>query len=129
MSVYEVMERIKLLLEDMDAKTLKIGLEYDISVDDFPLIRIVPNDNVLDTFDAWAEDIYFSIYIGELNSPDTQVCLKKLYDMEAKIKFKLHNFQWQDSGLIRFIKSSKSSDLEHYNVLVSEFKIESFRLF
>lgn len=50
-------------------------------------------------------------------------------EIEAKIKFKLRNFQWDDGGFIRFIKTSKSSDLEHYTTLVSEFKIESFRLF
>ncbi|MCR8685179.1 hypothetical protein [Campylobacter ureolyticus] len=34
------------------SKSIKIGLERSINIDDFPLIRVVPNDNELDTFDG-----------------------------------------------------------------------------
>ncbi|MCZ6175001.1 hypothetical protein, partial [Campylobacter ureolyticus] len=87
MSIFEIMQRLVALLNDIDVKSIKIGLERSINIDDFPLIRVVPNDNELDTFDGWAEDIYFSIYLGDSVDENLELCLKKLYELEASIKF------------------------------------------
>ena len=125
MSIFEIMQRLVALLNDIDVKSIKIGLERSINIDDFPLIRVVPNDNELDTFDGWAEDIYFSIYLGDSDDENLELCLKKLYELEASIKFRLHNYQFSDGGLLRFIKTSRSDEFRHYTLLRSDFKVES----
>ncbi|WP_304339873.1 hypothetical protein [Campylobacter ureolyticus] len=129
MSIFEIMQRLVVLLDGLGAKSIKIGLERSINIDDFPLIRVVPNDNELDTFDGWAEDIYFSIYLGDSDDENLELCLKKLYELEASIKFRLHNYQFSDGGLIRFIKTSRSDEFRHYTLLRIDFKCESMRLF
>ena len=63
-NVYKLLKQIKERLTNLDGiKTLKIGIEPNISPSDYPIIRIVANRNTIaDDFDKWANDIYFSVY-------------------------------------------------------------------
>ncbi|MCR8685178.1 hypothetical protein [Campylobacter ureolyticus] len=67
--------------------------------------------------------------MGDSNDENLELCLKKLYELEASIKFRLHNYQFSDGGLLRFIKTSGSDELKHYTLLRIDFKRESMRLF
>nr|MBP3725422.1 hypothetical protein [Campylobacter sp.] len=128
MSVFDLMVRIKNLL-NFDGWSVKIGLENSLNIDDYPMIRIVPQKNAIDEgFDSWAEDIYFSVYIGvEFDPLNLERAYQKIYAKESDIYEILHNFQWEDGGLIRFIDTSKYEN-EHFLMLETSFKIQSFRL-
>lgn len=129
MGVYELMERLRGMLEEFPHASLKIGLEEALNPDDYPLLRVVPDRNELDGSDAWAQDIYFSVYVGDRLDPlSLEAGYKRVYDVQNAIFTKLHNYQFGDGGLIRFISSERSEKYPHFLVLKNEFKIESFRL-
>lgn len=129
MSVFDLMVRVKNLLETFPHKSLKIGLENSINADDYPLIRVVPNANELDGFDGWAQDVHFIIYLGgELDVFDLEREFERIYALEREIFEKLHNFQWGDiGGIVRFIRTSRR-DIEHFLMIECEYKIEGVRL-
>lgn len=129
MNVYELMEKVVDLLSEFPHKSLKIGLENSICADDYPLIRVVPNQNELDNFDGWAQDVYFSVFLGGFLDPlDLESEFRRIYTLENEIWTKLHNFQWSDIGaMVRFIRTSRREN-EHFLMVECEYKIESVRL-
>ena len=88
----------------------------------------MPNQNSLDDgLDHWAQDIYFSIYIGKMiDEPES--AFKWAYDIENKIFNKLHNFQFDDGGLIRFVESKRVELLDDFLIIESSYFCDSFRL-
>ncbi|WP_456058072.1 hypothetical protein [Campylobacter hominis] len=125
MSVYDFLERIKGLISEYG--DVKIGIEK-LQPDSFPLLRVVPNQNSLDDgLDHWAQDIYLSIYIGKMiDEPES--AFKWAYDIENKIFNKLHNFQFDDGGLIRFVESKRVELLDDFLIIESSYFCDSFRL-
>lgn len=127
MSIYDFMVRIKGLVSEFGASP-KIGLEPSLNPDSFPLLRVVPNQNSLDDgIDKWAQDIYFSVYIG-IMLDDIEANYRWAYELENKIFNKLHNFQFDDGGLIRFIESKKVELLDDFLIIESNYMCDSFRL-
>ncbi len=135
-NVYKLLKQIKERLTNLDGiKTLKIGIEPNISPSDYPIIRIVVNRNTIaDDFDKWANDIYFSVYFGAKidEKKGLESIYEYLYTLEATIKERLHNHQIKgelnSDCLIRFENTQSDNDtLKNFKILVSEFKIESAR--
>ncbi|MDA3046702.1 hypothetical protein OFO10_05975 [Campylobacter sp. VBCF_06 NA8] len=127
--IYGAIVKIKEKLEGIEGiKTLKIGIEPNISPSDYPIIRIVINKNDLTQSNGWENDIYFSVYFGA--KIDEKVGLeniyKYLYDLEREIKNRLHNHQLENSCLIRFERTQSDNDtLKNFKILCSDFKINA----
>ena len=98
MNAYEYLKEIgNLLIGIKGIKSLKIGLEPNISPSDYPIIRIVPNEiRLSDDFDLWACDISFSVYFGaQLHEKiGLEKIYAELYALEYEIKERLHNAQF-----------------------------------
>lgn len=139
MNAYEYLKEIENQLKGIKGiKTLKIGLEPNLSPSDYPIIRIVPSEVKLsDDFDLWACDISFSVYFGaQLHDKiGLDKIYKELYALEYEIKERLHNFQFEPNesrtrggGLCRFVITRDDGDtLKNFKILVSEFEIKGVR--
>lgn len=134
LNTYDTLKEVKKLLESVkNVKTLKIGIEPNISPSDYPIIRIVSTRNELNNDDLWSYDIYFNVYFGA--KLDEKIGLEKiyqaLYTMEKDIKEALHNVQipkGDENGLIRFVDTQSDNDeLKNFKILCSGFKIISVR--
>ena len=60
--MYDLLTQIKSLLNNINAKTIDLGIEDGISANDTPFIRIVPSSNELAEFNR--QNFEFEIYIG-----------------------------------------------------------------
>lgn len=139
MNAYEYLKEIgKLLIGIKGIKSLKIGLEPNISPSDYPIIRIVPNEiRLSDDFDLWASDISFSVYFGaQLHEKiGLEKIYEQLYSLEYEIKERLHNAQFElnadktrGGGICRFIATKDDGDtLKNFKILVSEFELKGGR--
>ena len=124
--MYEVLLAIKAELENIaNIKTCKIGLEDDISPNDYPLIRIVAASN--DGLNYLHEKFTVKIYYGfDLNEYDgMEIIYEKLYALEKDIRDAIapeltgeYVCKWKNT-------ISDEDRLEGYKVLCSVFEVDS----
>ncbi len=132
MSIFDALSEIKKILSVVNVKTVKLGLEPNISPSDYPIIRIVAGNSEISTgFDGWSENFDFKVYCGYKLDEKIGVenIYKQIYTLENEIKFLLHNTQIFDgAGLIKFQNTVSDEDtLKNFKVLCLSFRICEMR--
>jgi hypothetical protein len=114
--MFEELLKVKELLSGLEFKTVKIGLEKNITSKDVPFLRIVPDENFKE---FGSENLKFFIVFGFIVE-DTKLedGYKRLYEYEKEIKKAL---EFKDN--IFFIRTLTDSDLfENFKSATMEFE-------